>query len=92
VKVLGAAKLSVTRSKFKVKRSHYVTATVSYLAPGEWARIYYKGAPVRSGHASSTGRFTATFKVGRALGKKTIAGYGQFTDIRRGAAVIKVVR
>jgi hypothetical protein len=92
LKVLGKKTLTVTKSQYRVKRGRYVTATVSGLAPTEWARIYYKGRPIRSGFASATGAFTATFKVGRAKGKKSIVGYGMFTDIRRGATTIKVVR
>jgi hypothetical protein len=92
LKVLGKKRLTVTKSQYRVKRGRYVTATVSGLAPAEWARVYYKGRPVRSGFASATGRFTATFKVGRAKGKKSIVGYGMFTDIRRGSSKIKVVR
>lgn len=92
LKVLGRANLSVLRGKYRVKRSRTVTATVRYLAPGEWTRIYYKGTPVRSGKASAAGTFSASFKAGRAKGIKTIAAYGLFTDIRRGSAVIKVVR
>lgn len=92
MKVLGRTNLGVLRSKFKVKRKRAVTATVRYLAPGEWARIVYKGRLVRSGKATSAGTFSASFRVGRAKGRKTIVGYGQFTDLRRGTAVIKVVR
>jgi hypothetical protein len=92
LKVLGRTTLTVTKSQFRVKRKHYVTAMISGLAPAEWSRIFYKGRLVRSGKATSTGRFLATFKVGRAKGKKAIVGYGQFTDIRRGATTIKVVR
>jgi hypothetical protein len=92
VKVLGQVNLSVLRSTYKVKRSRAVTATVRRLAPGEWSRILYKGKLVRSGKASSTGTFSARFKVGRATGRQTIVGYGQFTDIRRGTAVVRVVR
>ena len=92
VKVLGRATLSVTTSAFRVKRSHVVTASIDNLAPTEWARIFYKGRLVSSGHATTGGKFAATFRVGRAKGRKHIVGYGQFTDIRRGATVIKVVR
>jgi hypothetical protein len=92
VKVLGRATLSVTRSAFRDKRSHLVSASINNLAPSEWARIFYKGRLVRSGHATTAGKFAATFRVGRAKGRKHIVGYGQFTDIRRGATVIKVVR
>jgi hypothetical protein len=92
VKVLGQKRLPVTTSQFRVKRNRYVTAMISGLAPAEWSRIFYKGRFVRSGKATSTGRFLATFKVGRAKGRKGIVGYGQFTGIRRGTAVVKVVR
>ena len=90
--VLGRRTLSGTKSQFRVKRRHLVTATVGGLAPGEWSRIYYKGAFVRSGHATATGKFVATFRVGRSKGRKLVQGFGQFTDIRRGATTIKVVR
>ncbi len=92
VHVLGKKNLRVTKSRYRVKRKRLVTATVHGLAPGEWSRIYYKGRFVRSGHASRGGTFTATFRAGRAKGKRTIQGFGQFTDIRRGATKIKVVR
>jgi hypothetical protein len=92
LKVLGAKTLPIVTSKYKVKKKRYVTAMITGLVPSEWARIYYKGAFVRSGHATSTGKFVATFKVGKAKGKKSITGFGFFTDIRRGATTIKVVR
>jgi hypothetical protein len=92
LKVLGAKTLGVARSKYRVKRKRFVTATIMGLAPGERARIYYKGALVRSGAAGPRGDFAARFKVGGATGKKRIVGFGQFSDIRRGATTIKVVR
>ena len=92
LKVLGRKSLSVTKSKNRVKRSRFVTATINGLAPGELARIYYKGALVKRGSAGSQGKFAARFKVGRARGKKRIVGFGQFSDIRRGATTIRVVR
>ncbi|MET0999200.1 MAG: prenyltransferase/squalene oxidase repeat-containing protein [Marmoricola sp.] len=92
LKVLGQKTLPVTRSQYKVKRNRTVTTMISGLVPGEWSRIFYKGKLVRSGKATSTGRFAATFNVGRARGKKTVVGYGYFTDIRRGATTIKVRR
>jgi hypothetical protein len=91
-KVLGRKTLSVGTSKQSVKRSGRVSVTVSGLARGERARIYYKGALKRSATASTTGRLTASFTVGRALGKKRITATGQFSDIRRGTRTIKVVR
>lgn len=92
LKVLGAKKLRVTTSRHRVKRSRYVTVTVSGLAPREWARIAYRGRFLRSGHATWSGKFTAALNVGRHKGKRTFTGYGQFRDIRRGTAVIRVVR
>lgn len=92
LRVLGAKNLPVTKSAYRVKRRHYVTATVHGLAPNEWSRIVYKGNVVGRGPASATGTFTATFKVGPAKGRKRIVGLGRFTDIRRGATTIKVVR
>jgi len=92
LKVLGKKTLSVRTSKQRVKRSGRVSVTVSGLASGERARIYYKGALKRSATASSTGRLTASFKVGRALGRKKITATGQFSDIRRGTQIIRVVR
>ena len=92
LKALSAKTLTVARSRYKVKRGRFVTATVRGLAPGELARVYYKGALVRSGAAGPKGSFLARFKVGRVKGRKRIVGFGQFTDIRRGATTIKVVR
>jgi hypothetical protein len=92
LKVLGQANLGMVTSKHRVRRSGYVTAMVTGLVPGEWARILYKGRLVRSGFSTSTGKFVATFRVGRARGIKQIVGYGHFTDIRRGATTIRVVR
>lgn len=92
LKVLGAKKLTVAKSRAKVKRGRVVLATLKGLAPGETARIYYKGALVRQGVAGAKGNFLARFDVGRAKGKKWLTGYGQFSDIRSGATRIKVVR
>jgi hypothetical protein len=92
VKVLGARTLPVGRSRYRVHRGRFVTATVTGLAPGERASVFYKGALVRSGTATSTGVFRAAFRVGRATGVKRIVGVGQFADIRRGSTTIRVVR
>jgi hypothetical protein len=91
-KVLGAKRLTVTRSQYRVKRARYVTVTVKGLASREPARVLHKGRVVRRGTANASGRFVARFKVTRALGRTTLWGQGQFTDIRRGSTVIKVVR
>lgn len=92
LKVLGRANLTIAKSKNRVKRSRFVTATIRGLAPREWSRIRYKGRLVRNGFSTSNGTFSATFRVGRAKGKKRIVGYGLFTDTRRGATTIRVVR
>ncbi len=91
-KVLGKKTLTLRRSKYQVKRSHVVYITIAGLAPGEIGRIDYRGSIVRRGAASAKGELTAKFRVGRSLGRKTVTGYGQFTDIRKGTKVIKVVR
>ncbi len=92
VKVLGRATLKVAKSRARIKRGRTVTATVKRLAPGERTRIYYKGRLVRSGHAAANGTFTTTFRVGKRLGRKRIVGVGEFSDIRRGRTVVRVVR
>lgn len=92
VKVLGAKTLTVRRSKYRVKRSRYVTATVTGLAPGERAAVAYKGRVVKRGSASAYGTFRARFVVGRRTGLKKITARGAFGDIRHGSTVIRVVR
>jgi hypothetical protein len=92
VKVLGRKTLPVYKTKNRVKRSGWVTATIRGLASQEAARIFYKGNLVRSGKATTRGAFSARFRVGRARGLKRIVGHGQFGDIRRGATTIRVVR
>ena len=69
-----------------------MTATIQGLAPGERAAIYYKGDLKKRGVAGPRGRFSATFRVGRARGVKRIVGYGQFSQIRNGVTQIRVVR
>ncbi len=92
VRVLGKKTLDLRTSTYRVKRSGQVTAVLRGLTPGESASIYYRGKVVGKGTASSLGRLSAKFKAVRVLGKHTIFGYGQFHDIRRDTAVIKVVR
>jgi hypothetical protein len=91
-RVLGAKSLVISKSKARVQRSGFVTATVYGLAPGEAARLSYRGRLVKAGTANAAGRFAATFRVGRQLGQSTIAATGQFGDIRRGSTTVKVVR
>lgn len=92
VKVLGRKTLPIAKSKSRVKRSGWVTATIRGLASQEAARIYYKGNLVRSGYATTGGVFSASFRVGKPLGLKRVVGYGRFSDIRRGATTLRVVR
>ena len=92
VKVLGKKTLTLRRSKYEVTRSHTVYITIAGLQPGEIGRIDYRGSIVKRAAASSKGELTAKFNVGTSLGRKTVTGYGQFTDIRKGTKVIKVVR
>jgi hypothetical protein len=92
VKVLGRKTLTVNKTKSRVKRNGWVTARVGGLASQETASIYYKGKRVRSGKATTSGWFSASFRVGSTLGYQRIAGHGQFGDIRNGATTVKVVR
>jgi hypothetical protein len=92
VNVLGAKTLPLTRSNYNNKRSSFVTVSVYGLAPGEHAGITFRGALKASGTADSAGHFRRSIWTGRKLGKGTIAAYGQFGDIRKGYALIKVVR
>jgi Prenyltransferase and squalene oxidase repeat len=91
VKVLGRTTLDVRTSDFRRPRSSQVTAVVRGLVAGERASVYYKGNLVKSGIATSLGRFAATFNVGSALGTQNVVGYGQFRDIRNGTTQIRVV-
>jgi hypothetical protein len=92
VNVLGAKTLPLTRSKYRDKRSSFVTVSVYGLAPGEHVGIKFRNALKASGSADSNGHFRQSIWTGRKLGKGTIAAYGQFGDIRKGYTKIKVVR
>lgn len=92
VKVLGARRLVVVRTPGRVKRSHVITVAARGLAPHESARIFYGRRLVRSGAASASGNLVARFSSGRSLGTQSIRAYGRFSDIRKGATTVKVVR
>ncbi len=92
VKVLGPKTLTVTRTPSPVKRSRTITVAARGLAPNEAARIFYGSRLVRSGEASSTGNLVARFSSGTSVGTKSIRAYGRFSDIRKGATTVKVVR
>ena len=92
VKVLGPKTLTVTRTPSPVKRSRTITVAARGLAPNEAARIYYGSRLVRSGEASATGNLVVRFSSGTSVGTKSIRAYGRFSDIRKGATSVKVVR
>ena len=91
IRVLGAKTLTVTRSPGIVKRRAQVTVAARGLAAGEAAKIYYGSTLVKSGAASASGNLVARFSSG-VPGHESIRAYGRFTDIRKGATTVKVVR
>lgn len=92
VQVLGARNLTVTPARKTKHRGTKVRVTVTGLAPAEQVRLRFRGVTVRTGVADPSGRFTRLVKVGHRLGKARIAAWGQFSTIRNGHAVIRVVR
>lgn len=92
VRILGRKKLAVHTSKSRVRRSGKVSVVVRGLQPGERARVLYKGKVKKRGVANSAGKIRTTFRVGRSTGRKRIVAVGQFADIRRGTAVLRVRR
>ncbi len=56
-KVLAAAKLPVALRAKQIRQGQTQRITAAGLQPGEWTRIYVRGALVGSGRAGSTGRF-----------------------------------
>ncbi len=92
VKVLGRRTLVVARTPGRVQRSRVITVAARGLAPHEPARIFYGSRLVRSGAASASGNLVARFSSGTSLGRKSIRAYGRFSDIRKGATTVSVVR
>jgi hypothetical protein len=92
VQVLGAKNLTVTPARKTKHRGTKVRVTVTGLAPAEQVRLRFRGVTVKTGVADPSGRFTRLVKVGHRLGKARIAAWGQFSTIRNGHAVIRVVR
>jgi hypothetical protein len=88
--VVGAKKLAPTLARSKVKRGKRQTVTVRGLAAYEPVTIRYQGTVIRR-TADRHGATTATFRVGRATGRKriTITGLGA---PRAGAATFRIVR
>lgn len=91
-KVLGAKTLKVTPGSYTKRRGTRLRVVVSGLAPGEQVRLRFRGVTVRSGTATTEGRFVRYIRVGHKLGKARIVAWGEFPVIRHGRAVIRVVR
>jgi hypothetical protein len=91
-KVLGAKILAVKPAAKRVKKGKSVRVTVSGLAAGETVTLRYRGVVVATGKATTAGTFARTVKVGKKTGKATIAAFGQFSTIRKGANTITVTR
>jgi hypothetical protein len=90
VDILGAKKLTVTVQN-QISRGAIVPVTVSGLAPGERVKVSWRGVTVRGGYADINGVFRTRFGVGTTLGNGTVLAVGQFSDIRRGYDILKVV-
>jgi hypothetical protein len=90
--VLGAKNLRVKPGKDRVHRGGRVKVVVRGLAPGERVTLRFRGKTVRAGVASPEGRFVRHIRVGHKLGKARIVARGEFPSIRRGRAIIRVVR
>ena len=92
VKALGAKTFTVSKSAARVKRGRYVRITVRGMAPRERVKVFYKGARIRNTSATAKGTYTTRFRVGSSTGLKTIVVKGQFPDIRKARAALRVVR
>jgi hypothetical protein len=92
VKVLGRTTLRVSLSRSRVHPGKLVGVTVRGLAAGEKVTLRLRGATVKTGVADARGRFFRYLVVRRPLGFASIVAWGQFADIRRGSAVVRVVR
>ncbi len=92
VDVLGAWTLKVKLRHHVVHRRAHVRVVVRRLAPGEQVTLRFRGHTVATGHASPSGRFVGHVKVRHKLGRAKIVARGEFPAIRRGKAVVRVVR
>lgn len=79
VKVLAAKKLTVKIAS-KVKKNKKQTVKASGLASRETVKVYVSGKLVKTSKASSTGKYTYSFKVGKKAGKKTVKVVGAFKN------------
>ncbi len=89
VKVLGARTLSTRLAYRTVKAGKSQKVVVKGLAAGERVTVYQSNRRKKTGTASSAGSYTATFKVGRAKGKKTVKVVGQFNN-RKGSKSFRI--
>ncbi|MFL6174165.1 MAG: hypothetical protein ACJ716_14850, partial [Marmoricola sp.] len=87
--VLGAKKLTVTPTPSVAARGTAITVTVSGLAPGESAKVVFRGA-FHHGHADPNGVFRVRLGVGTTTGFRTVAAYGLSAD-RKGSHSVKIV-
>jgi hypothetical protein len=89
--VLGPRRFKAALRSQSVRRAGTQRVTVSGMASREPVRLYYRGARIWSGKASTTGRLTRSFDVGRALGPRTLRVAGAFRD-RSVTTAVRVVR
>jgi hypothetical protein len=92
VDVLGPTTLTVKPRRHVVHRRARLHVVVRGLAPAEQVTVRFRGRTVGTGVASPSGRFVDDVKVGRKLGKAKIKVRGEFGSVRRGKAVVRVVR
>lgn len=79
VKVLGSKRLALSLAS-KVKKGKKQTVRISGLAAGESVQVYVAGKRIKSAKASSTGKYSLSFKVTGKTGKKTVKVVGQFSN------------
>lgn len=89
LKVLGRLTVPFTMKSI-VRKGAKQTVTATGLRAGETVTVYFRGAKVRSGTASSTGRFTATFVAGGPVGKATVKVTGHFPALRTATKTFRV--
>jgi hypothetical protein len=91
LRVLGPKTFTEALRRRPIRPGHTQRVTVTGLAPGEHARLLYRGHRIWSGTASSTGRVVRSFRVGSTVGFFRLTLHGQFAD-RLGTTRFRVVR
>ena len=91
ISVLGPRTFSAKVRSRPIKRARTQQVTVAGLAPGEKARLFYRGTAIWSGAANADGKVVRSFGSGRSLGTKTVVLRGMFTD-RSVTTTFRVVR